>query len=124
MRSPAAGLIVDGGGWQHDTLTEDLDLSYRAQLKGWRFVFMEDVIAPAELPVEMNSFKSQQFRWAKGSVQTALKLLPRGTWARRGAAVALVAALGLAVSIGLPMLWSFAVSAGAIAYLALVKRRR
>ena len=69
--------IETAGGWQHDTLTEDLDLSYRAQLKGWRFVFMEDVIAPAELPVEMNSFKSQQFRWAKGSAQTALKLLPQ-----------------------------------------------
>ncbi|WP_396623653.1 cellulose synthase family protein [Luteitalea sp.] len=69
--------IEQSGGWQHDTLTEDLDLSYRAQLRGWRFVFMEDVITPAELPVEMNSFKSQQFRWAKGSVQTALKLLPQ-----------------------------------------------
>src|SRR5678815_1119961 len=69
--------IEQAGGWQHDTLTEDLDLSYRAQLKGWRFVFMEDVITPAELPVEMNSFKSQQFRWAKGSVQTFLKLMPR-----------------------------------------------
>ena len=71
------GTIEDAGGWQHDTLTEDVDLSYRAQLRGWRFVFMEDVVTPAELPVEMNSFKSQQFRWAKGSVQTALKLLPQ-----------------------------------------------
>ena len=65
------------GGWQHDTLTEDLDLSYRAQLRGWRFVFLPDVVAPAEVPVEMNSFKSQQHRWAKGSIQTCLKLLPR-----------------------------------------------
>jgi cellulose synthase/poly-beta-1,6-N-acetylglucosamine synthase-like glycosyltransferase len=69
--------IVDAGGWQHDTLTEDLDLSYRAQLRGWRFVFLPDLIAPAEVPVEMNSFKSQQHRWAKGSVQTCRKLLPR-----------------------------------------------
>ncbi len=69
--------IEDAGGWQHDTLTEDLDLSYRAQLRGWRFVFMEHVVAPAELPVEMNSFKSQQHRWAKGSIQTCLKLMPR-----------------------------------------------
>ena len=69
--------IADAGGWQHDTLTEDLDLSYRAQLKGWKFVFLPDLIAPAEVPVEMNSFKSQQHRWAKGSIQTCRKLLPR-----------------------------------------------
>src|SRR5262245_49645560 len=69
--------IEDAGGWQHDTLTEDLDLSYRAQLRGWRFVFVPGVIAPAEVPVEMNAFKSQQHRWAKGSIQTCRKLLPR-----------------------------------------------
>ena len=69
--------IEDAGGWQHDTLTEDLDLSYRAQLNGWQFVFLSDVIAPAEVPVEMNAFKSQQHRWAKGSIQTCRKLLPR-----------------------------------------------
>lgn len=69
--------IEDAGGWQHDTLTEDLDLSYRAQLRGWRFVFVPDLIAPAEVPVEMNAFKSQQHRWAKGSIQTCRKLLPR-----------------------------------------------
>jgi cellulose synthase/poly-beta-1,6-N-acetylglucosamine synthase-like glycosyltransferase len=68
--------IVDAGGWQHDTLTEDLDLSYRAQMRGWRFVFVQDVVSPAEIPVEMNSFKSQQHRWAKGSIQTCKKLLP------------------------------------------------
>jgi cellulose synthase/poly-beta-1,6-N-acetylglucosamine synthase-like glycosyltransferase len=68
--------IADGGGWQHDTLTEDLDLSYRAQMKGWRFVYLSDLVTPAEVPVEMNSFKSQQHRWAKGSIQTALKLWP------------------------------------------------
>ena len=69
-------VIADAGGWQHDTLTEDLDLSYRAQLRGWRFVFVPDVIAPAEVPVEMNAFKSQQHRWAKGSIQTCRKVLP------------------------------------------------
>jgi cellulose synthase/poly-beta-1,6-N-acetylglucosamine synthase-like glycosyltransferase len=69
--------IETAGGWQHDTLTEDLDLSYRAQLAGWRFVFLPDLVSPAEVPVEMNSFKSQQHRWAKGSIQTCLKLLPR-----------------------------------------------
>jgi cellulose synthase/poly-beta-1,6-N-acetylglucosamine synthase-like glycosyltransferase len=69
--------IVDAGGWQHDTLTEDLDLSYRAQLRGWKFVFLQDLVSPAEVPVEMNGFKSQQHRWAKGSIQTCRKLLPR-----------------------------------------------
>jgi len=68
--------IADGGGWEHDTLTEDLDLSYRAQLKGWRFVFLEDVPCPSELPAEMTAFKSQQHRWAKGSIQVMLKTLP------------------------------------------------
>jgi cellulose synthase/poly-beta-1,6-N-acetylglucosamine synthase-like glycosyltransferase len=68
--------IVDGGGWQHDTITEDLDLSYRAQMKGWRFVFVPDVVTPAELPADMNAFKAQQHRWAKGSIQVALKLWP------------------------------------------------
>ena len=68
--------ISDAGGWQHDTLTEDLDLSYRAQLKGWQFIFLPEVISPAEVPVDMNAFKSQQHRWAKGSIQTAKKLLP------------------------------------------------
>ena len=67
--------IVDAGGWQHDTITEDMDLSYRAQLAGWKFVYAPQLSAPAELPSEMNSFKGQQYRWAKGSVQTARKLL-------------------------------------------------
>ncbi len=69
--------IEDAGGWQHDTLTEDLDLSYRAQLKGWRFVFLPDLAAPAELPPEMMAFKAQQFRWTKGGAQVALKMLPK-----------------------------------------------
>lgn len=68
--------IESAGGWQHDTLTEDLDLSYRAQLAGWRFIFLPDVVAPAEVPVEMNGFKTQQHRWARGSIQTAFKILP------------------------------------------------
>ena len=67
--------IIDAGGWQHDTLTEDMDLSFRAQLRGWQFVYVPTALAPAEIPCEMNSFKSQQFRWAKGSAQTAKKLL-------------------------------------------------
>jgi cellulose synthase/poly-beta-1,6-N-acetylglucosamine synthase-like glycosyltransferase len=69
--------IESAGGWQDDTLTEDLDLSYRAQLAGWEFVFVPQVVAPAELPADMASFKSQQHRWACGSIQTGLKLLPR-----------------------------------------------
>ncbi len=68
--------IQEAGGWQHDTLTEDLDLSYRAQLAGWKFVFLTNVVTPAELPVDMNGFKSQQHRWTKGSIQTCKKLLP------------------------------------------------
>ncbi|MEM7247553.1 MAG: glycosyltransferase [Acidobacteriota bacterium] len=69
--------IEDAGGWQHDTLTEDLDLSYRAQLAGWRFDFVEQVQAPAELPTDVNAWKGQQRRWTTGAVQTARKLLPR-----------------------------------------------
>lgn len=67
--------ITESGGWQHDTVTEDMDLSFRAQLRGWRFVYVPHALAPAELPCEMNSFKTQQFRWAKGSAQTTKKLL-------------------------------------------------
>ncbi len=69
--------IEDAGGWQHDTLTEDLDLSYRAQMKGWKFIFLKDVVTPAELPVDMDGFKSQQHRWTKGSIQTCKKMLGR-----------------------------------------------
>lgn len=68
--------IEDAGGWSADTLAEDLDLSYRAQLRGWKFLFLSDVVVPAELPVEMNAFKTQQHRWAKGSIQACKKLLP------------------------------------------------
>jgi cellulose synthase/poly-beta-1,6-N-acetylglucosamine synthase-like glycosyltransferase len=68
--------LEEAGGWQSDTLTEDLDLSYRAQLAGWRFVYRKDLAVPAELPVDMNGFKTQQHRWTKGSIQTGCKLLP------------------------------------------------
>jgi cellulose synthase/poly-beta-1,6-N-acetylglucosamine synthase-like glycosyltransferase len=68
--------IDDAGGWQADTLTEDLDLSFRAQLKSWKIVYLEDVEAPAELPVEMNGIKSQQFRWMKGGAENARRLSP------------------------------------------------
>jgi len=69
--------IEDAGGWAHDTLTEDLDLSYRAQLRGWDFTYVPTVEVPAELPPDMNALRSQQFRWAKGGVETALKLAGR-----------------------------------------------
>ncbi len=69
--------IEDAGGWEHDTLTEDTDLSYRAQLRGWKFLYLMDLECPSELPVDMNSFKSQQARWAKGLTQVARKSLPR-----------------------------------------------
>lgn len=69
--------IYDAGNWQADTLTEDLDLSYRAQLKGWQFRFLNDVTSPAELPADINALKTQQFRWTKGAVETALKMLPK-----------------------------------------------
>src|SRR5690242_8167134 len=68
--------IEDAGGWQRDTLTEDTDLSYRSQLKGWKFKYLQDVECPAELPIEMTAFKTQQARWAKGLIQTAKKILP------------------------------------------------
>jgi len=68
--------IEDAGNWHADTLTEDLDLSYRAQLKGWKFVFLRDFTTPAELPSEMNALKAQQFRWTKGAIETAKKILP------------------------------------------------
>jgi cellulose synthase/poly-beta-1,6-N-acetylglucosamine synthase-like glycosyltransferase len=68
--------ISDGGGWQHDTLTEDTDLSYRSQLAGWKFKYLPEVECPSELPIEMTAFKTQQARWAKGLIQTSIKVLP------------------------------------------------
>jgi len=69
--------IEEAGGWEHDTLTEDTDLSYRAQLRGWKFLYLPQVECPSELPVEMNAFKVQQARWAKGLIQVSKKILPR-----------------------------------------------
>lgn len=69
--------ILDAGNWESDTLTEDLDLSYRAQLKGWKFRFLNDVTSPAELPIDIMALKSQQFRWTKGAVETGIKMLPK-----------------------------------------------
>ena len=74
--------IIDSGGWHADTLAEDMDLSYRAQLRGWKVLYDNEIIAPAELPVSMAAFKLQQFRWAKGSIQCAKKLLPQ-IWASK-----------------------------------------
>lgn len=68
--------IIDSGGWQSDTLTEDLDLSYRAQLRGWKIQYIQDIVSPAELPSEMSGLKSQQFRWMKGGAENARKLIP------------------------------------------------
>jgi len=68
--------ITDAGGWQHDTLTEDTDLSYRSQMVGWKFKYLPDIECPAELPIEMTAFKTQQARWAKGLIQTSKKILP------------------------------------------------
>jgi cellulose synthase/poly-beta-1,6-N-acetylglucosamine synthase-like glycosyltransferase len=68
--------ITDAGGWQHDTLTEDTDLSYRSQLAGWKFKYLPEIECPAELPIEMTAFKTQQARWAKGLIQTGIKVLP------------------------------------------------
>ena len=75
--------IEDSGGWCHDTVTEDLDLSYRAQLRGWRFHYLPSLLVPAELPGTYSAFKSQQYRWAKGTIQTARKMLPK-VWAGPG----------------------------------------
>ena len=72
-----ASAIKSAGGWQHDTLTEDLDLSYRAQLAGWKFIYRQDVVSPSELPEDVSALRAQQYRWAKGTVQSARKLLPR-----------------------------------------------
>lgn len=96
--------IQDAGGWQHDTLTEDLDLSYRAQLKGWRFIFLKDLTSPAEVPVDINAFKSQQFRWAKGSAQTMKKLLPRIWRSRYPLRNKIEATFHLTANVGYPLM--------------------
>ena len=100
--------IEDAGGWSHDTLTEDLDLSYRAQLKGWRFVFDASVDAPAELPADIEALKSQQRRWAKGSIQTARKVLPELLRSRLPLAVKLEAIVHLTGNASYPLLVALA----------------
>ena len=90
--------IVDAGGWEHDTLTEDLDLSYRAQMKGWKFVFLCDLITPAELPVDVNGFKTQQHRWTKGSIQTCKKMLGPVWRSRQPLAIKLEATVHLGIN--------------------------
>jgi cellulose synthase/poly-beta-1,6-N-acetylglucosamine synthase-like glycosyltransferase len=95
--------IEDAGGWQGDTLTEDLDLSYRAQLRGWRFVFVPDVVAPAEIPVDIGAFKTQQQRWARGSAQTCRKLLPTILASALPGPVKLEAALHLTANLSYPL---------------------
>jgi len=96
--------IEDAGGWQHDTLTEDTDLSYRAQLRGWHFIYLPEIDCPSELPVEMNAFKSQQARWAKGLMQTAKKILPRMMRADLPAAVKAEAVFHLTANISYPLM--------------------
>jgi cellulose synthase/poly-beta-1,6-N-acetylglucosamine synthase-like glycosyltransferase len=96
--------IEDAGNWQADTLTEDLDLSFRAQLRGWRFVFLNDVTSPAELPSEINALKSQQFRWTKGAIETARKILPEVWKAKLPARVKLHATFHLTNNIVFPFI--------------------
>ncbi len=96
--------IESAGGWAHDTLTEDLDLSYRAQLAGWRFVFEPSVVVPAELPEDMAAFRSQQHRWARGAIQTARKLLGAVWRAPLPRRVKLEAFLHLTANVNYPLL--------------------
>jgi len=99
--------IEDAGGWEHDTLTEDTDLSYRAQLKGWKFVYDPRIECPSELPVEMNAFKTQQARWAKGLIQTARKLLWRIWKSPQPLAIKIEATLHLTANISYPLMVLF-----------------
>jgi cellulose synthase/poly-beta-1,6-N-acetylglucosamine synthase-like glycosyltransferase len=96
--------IEDAGGWEHDTLTEDTDLSYRAQLRGWHFLYLPEIDCPSELPVEMNAFKAQQARWAKGLMQTAKKILPRVMRARVPGHVKTEAFFHLTANISYPLM--------------------
>jgi len=101
--------IEDAGGWQHDTLTEDTDLSYRAQLKGWKFVYDPNIECPSELPVEMNSFKTQQARWAKGLIQVAKKLLPQIWRSPQPLHIKLEASFHLTANLAYPFMVVFSV---------------
>jgi cellulose synthase/poly-beta-1,6-N-acetylglucosamine synthase-like glycosyltransferase len=96
--------IEDSGNWQDDTLTEDLDLSYRAQLKGWKFKYLNDVTSPAELPSEINALKTQQFRWTKGAIETAKKMLPSVWKARIPLRVKLLATFHLTNNLVFPFI--------------------
>jgi len=96
--------IDEAGGWEHDTLTEDLDLSYRAQMRGWKFIYLDDLVAPAELPPTMAAFKTQQHRWAKGSIQTARKLLRRVWRADVPLAVKTEATVHMTANLSYPLL--------------------
>ena len=99
--------IEDSGGWQHDTLTEDTDLSYRAQLRGWRFVYAPEIVCPSELPVEVNAFKTQQARWAKGLIQTARKLLPMIWRSAQPLPIKLEATFHLTANVAYPLMLLF-----------------
>ena len=101
-------MIEDAGGWQHDTLTEDTDLSYRAQLRGWRFLYIPSIEAPSELPNDMVSFQIQQFRWAKGLIQTGVKLLPEIALSRRSMAIKVEAFFHLAANLAYPLMLTLA----------------
>lgn len=101
-------MIETAGGWQHDTLTEDLDLSYRAQLAGWRFVYAPHVTVPAEVPAELGAFRGQQARWAKGSVQVARKLAGRIARSEQPLRVKLEAAAHLTGNAGYPFVIALA----------------
>ncbi len=96
--------IEDAGGWEHDTLTEDTDLSYRAQLRGWRFLYLGELECASELPVEMNAFKAQQARWAKGLMQTAKKILPRVFRSKQPAHIKAEAFFHLTANISYPLM--------------------
>jgi cellulose synthase/poly-beta-1,6-N-acetylglucosamine synthase-like glycosyltransferase len=122
--------IEKSGGWEGDTLTEDMDLSYRAQLHGWRMKFLYDVVVPAELPSDINAFKSQQFRWAKGSIQTAMKLLPQvmrsdANWKVKLQSIlhtthyAIHPLMLITALLALPLLYWFPFKVGAIAFTSL-----
>ena len=96
--------IEEAGGWEHDTLTEDTDLSYRAQMRGWRFVYVPEIECPSELPVEMNAFKAQQARWAKGLIQVAKKILPRLLRSKQPFIVKAEAVFHLTANISYPLM--------------------
>jgi len=110
--------IVDAGNWSADTLTEDLDLSYRAQMRGWRFIYADDVVCPAEIPADVRGLKSQQYRWTKGAIQTARKILP-DLWRRPelGLKVKLEGTIHLTHNIVFPVLLVLSLLAGPLVFL-------